>query len=254
MRLNPALDLDLHLRSYGREHWGDRHAFAQLVLPVEGEVLLDIEERRARLDPLHGALIAPGAWHAQSSQADNHSLIVDVDAAAFAGGPWQELLARPFTPLAPAARKLVDFMGILARQSQVPSALVNSWVPLLLDTLVMGEIRPASRLSALLARIEAEPGLPWSTATMAQAANLSVSRLHTLFRDELQTTPHDWLLRCRLDQARAWLAGSSRSVADIAVAAGFADQTSLTRAMRKTLDTTPAAYRRAMRQNASKTQ
>ena len=129
----PALDLDLHLRSYGREHWGDRHDFAQLVLPVEGEVLLDIEERRARLDPLLGALIAPGAWHAQSSQADNHSLIVDVDAAAFAGGPWQELLARPFTPLAPAARKLVDFMGILARQSPVAGALVNSWVPLLLS-------------------------------------------------------------------------------------------------------------------------
>jgi hypothetical protein len=223
----PDLDLDLHLRSYGREHWGDRHAFAQLVLPVEGEVLLDIEDRRGRLDPLHGALIAPGAWHAQSSQADNHSLIVDVDAAAFADGPWRALLERPFAPLTPAARKLVDFMGILARQSPVAGALVKSWVPLLLDTLTLGETRPVSRLSALLARIEAAPGRPWSTAAMAQAANLSVSRLHALFRDELQTTPHDWLLRCRLDQARA---------------------------MRKAQSTTPAAYRRAMRQNASKTQ
>jgi AraC-like DNA-binding protein len=246
-RLNPALELDLHLRSYGREHWGDRHAFAQLVLPVDGEVLLDIEDRRARLDPLHGALIAPGAWHAQSSQAENHSLIVDVDAAAFDAGPWQALLERPFAPLAPAARKLVDFMGILARQSQVSGALVQGWVPLLLDTLVLGETRPVSRLSALLARIEAEPGLPWSTAAMAQAAHVSVSRLHVLFRDELDTSPHDWLLRCRLERAREWLAGGNRSVAEIALAAGFADQSSLTRAMRKAFDTTPAAYRRAMR-------
>jgi len=252
--MTPALEPDLHLRSYGREHWGDRHGFAQLVLPVEGEVLLDIEARRARLDPLHGALIAPGAWHAQSSQGDNHSLIVDVDAAAFADGPWQALLERPFTPLAPAARKLVDFMGMLARESTVSGTLVRSWVPLLLDTLALNETRPVSRLAALLARIEAGPGLAWSTASMAQVANLSVSRLHALFRDELQTSPHEWLLRCRLAQARAWLAGSSRSVADIAIASGFADQTSLTRAMRKVLDTTPAAYRRAVQQNASKTQ
>ena len=84
---------------------------------------------------------------------------------------------------------------------------------------------------------------------MAQAAHVSVSRLHVLFRDELDTSPHDWLLRCRLERAREWLAGGTRSVAEIALAAGFADQSSLTRAMRKAFDTTPAAYRRAMRQS-----
>ena len=89
-----SLHTDLHLRSYDRVHWGDRHDFAQLVLPVDGSVLLDIEERQGTLDPLHGALIAPGAWHAQSSKVLNHSLIVDVDAAAFTHGPWQQLLER----------------------------------------------------------------------------------------------------------------------------------------------------------------
>jgi AraC-like DNA-binding protein len=228
-------------------HWGDRHAFAQLVLPVQGDVLLDIEARQARLDPLHGALVAPGAWHAQSSQVANCSLIVDVDAAAFADGPWARLLERPFAPLAPAARKLVDFMGILARQAAPPRALVQGWVPLLLDTLSLDAPRPASRLAAVLGRIEAEPGLPWDTASMARAANLSVSRLHALFREEQGSTPHAWLQLRRLDYARALLAGSARSVADIALAAGFSDQTSLTRAMRQAVGTTPAAYRRASR-------
>ena len=80
---------------------------------------------------------------------------------------------------------------------------------------------------------------------MAQAAHVSVSRLHVLFRDELDTSPHDWLLRCRLDCARSLLTHSARSVADIALACGFSDQASLTRAMRRVLDTTPGACRRA---------
>ncbi|WP_306397888.1 AraC family transcriptional regulator [Telluria beijingensis] len=245
---------DLHLRSYDRIHWGDRHEYAQLVLPLHGEVLLDIEERCGRLDPLHGALVAPGAWHAQSSQAANGSLIVDVDGAAFHSGPWQQLLERPFVTLGPAARKLVEFMGLMAGENAPPRAMVQGWVPLLLDTLGLDAPRATSRLAALLARIEAAPGQAWSTESMARAANLSVSRLHARFREELDSTPHAWLLTCRLDRARELLAGSARSVADIALACGFADQAGLTRAMRRALDTTPAAYRRASCENGTKPQ
>lgn len=252
--MTPLPRSDLHLRSYDRVHWADRHDFAQLVLPVRGDVLLDIGERQGRLDPCHGALVAPGAWHAQSSQGANASLIVDVDGAVFEHGPWQQLLDRPYTPLGPAARKLVEFMGIVAAQAAPPSALIQGWVPLLLDTMTLDAPRATSRLAVLMARIEAEPGLPWSTESMARAANLSVSRLHALFREELDSSPHAWLLQRRLDGARGLLSGSRRSVADIALACGFADQTSLTRAMRRADDTTPAAYRRASQELRSKSQ
>ena len=245
---------DLHLRSYDRVHWGDRHGFAQLVLPVQGEVVLDIGERRGRLDPLHGALVASGTWHAQSSPGINQSLIVDVDGAAFEHGPWQRLLEQPFVTLGPAARKLVEFMGLMACETAPPRALVQGWVPLLLDTLSLDAPRATSRLAALLVRIEAAPGLEWSTESMARAANLSVSRLHALFRTELDSTPYAWLLDCRLKCARGLLAGSARGVAEIALACGFSDQASLTRAMRRALDTTPAAYRRASQENRSKAQ
>lgn len=245
--------LDLHLRSYGESREADRHAFAQLVLPVSGEVGLEIEGRFGRLDPLHGAFVAPGAWHAQYSTVGNRSLILDVGAADFEQGPWQHLLERPFTAIGPAARKLVEFMGILAASGAPAPGLLQGWTPLLLDTLTLGAAQPASRLAALLARIEAEPGLPWTTASMARTAGLSVSRLHAVFRDEHATTPHDWLLRCRLQRACDWLAGTDRPVAEIALAAGFSEQSALTRAMRRAMDTTPAAYRRARREKPSRT-
>jgi AraC-like DNA-binding protein len=246
---------DIHLRSYGTQRESDRHAFAQLVLPVAGMVLLDIEGRGGRLDPLHGALVAPGSWHGQCGDGSNRSVVVDidVDAEALARGDWQRLLERPFTPIGPAVRKLVEYMALMAGDRPPRAELVRGWVPLLLDALADTPPQPVSRLAALCARMEAEPGLPWSTGSMARCAGVSVSRLHALFREELDASPHAWLMALRLERACAWLAGGRRTIAEVALAAGFADQSALTRAMRTALDTTPAAYRRLAQENGTKT-
>ncbi|QBE63177.1 helix-turn-helix transcriptional regulator [Pseudoduganella lutea] len=245
---------DVHLRSYGAQREADRHAFAQLVLPVAGVVLLDIEGSEGRLDPLHGALVAPGAWHAQCGDGANQSIVVDIDAdsEALARGDWQRLLERPFTPLGPATRKLIEYMALMTAGRPVRAELVHGWIPLLLDALADAAPQAASRLAALCAHIEAEPGRPWTTDTMARHAGVSVSRLHALFREELDASPHAWLMARRLDRACEWLVTGRRTIADVALAAGFTDQSALTRAMRTAFDTTPAAYRRASQENGTK--
>jgi AraC-like DNA-binding protein len=243
------MDTDLHLRSYGADVVADRHVFAQLVLPVSGAVLLDIEGRRERLDPLRAACVAPNAWHAQCGAGTNQSLILDVEPSAMSHLAWDRMLDRPFMALGPGARKLVEFMGVMRAQAVHPG-LLRGWVPLLLDTLALDAPRPASRLAALLARVEAEPGLAWTTDSMARCAGLSVSRLHAVFRAELDTSPHAWLRDVRLARARAWLAETARPIADIALAAGFSDQSALTRALRDVTGMTPGAYRRANRDGA----
>lgn len=243
----PDLDLHLHLRSYGAERAPDRHAYAQLVLPVGGALLLEIEGRESRLDPLHGACVASDAWHTQCALGRNHSLILDVGAGALRHGRWDRLFERPFPVLGPGARKLVDFMHGMHAAGTLAPAILRGWAPLLLDTLALDAPQPVSRLAALLARVEAAPGRPWTTAAMADAAGLSVSRLHALFRSELDTSPHAWLLAVRLQRAQDWLAEEARTIADVALAAGFSDQSALTRALRTATGQTPAAYRRAAR-------
>jgi len=86
---------------------------------------------------------------------------------------------------------------------------------------------------------------------MAQAAGMSVSRLHDRFRTMMDTTPHAFLDAARLRLAGDLLATGTLPLAEIALAAGYGDQSALSRAMRRALDTTPAAYRRAMRENAA---
>jgi AraC-like DNA-binding protein len=237
----------LHVRSYGPAAAADRHDFAQLVLPLDGMLELDIAGRGGLADPLHAAAIAPGAWHAQQGRVANRSLIVDIDAADAGAGSWARLFERPFVPLAPAARKLVEFMGIVSAGRAVAASTLSGWTPLLLDALATGTAQPRSRLAALLAQVEASPGEPWTVDSMARAAGMSVSRLHALFRAELDSSPRAWLQGVRLARACEWLACTSQPVAAIALAAGFSDQSALTRAMRHALDTTPAAYRRETR-------
>jgi len=239
--------LDLAIRSYPAQPATDRHPFAQLVLPLEGEVRLEIAGREGRLDALHGALVVPGAWHSQYSRGANRSLIVDIDAAAMTHAAFERLRERPFTPIGAAARKLVEYMGIVAGLQPV-RPLLAGWVPLLLDTLALDAPQPRSRLAALLAEVEAQPGLAWNVETMARRAGLGASRLHELFRIELDTSPHAWLLEKRIALACRQLAASELPVAEVALAAGFADQSALTRAMRRHLETTPAAYRRRSRE------
>jgi AraC-like DNA-binding protein len=76
---------------------------------------------------------------------------------------------------------------------------------------------------------------------------MSVSRLHSLFREDLESTPHAWLSQVRLGRVQHWLATTNLSIAELAYRGGYADQSALTRAMRNATGLTPAAYRRERR-------
>jgi AraC-like DNA-binding protein len=246
--------IHLHLRSYDASRESDRHDFAQLVLPVTGQIELEIDGKLGLVDALQGGVVAPQTWHSQCGRVANQSIIVDMDSTVLEQAMWSRLLDRSFISINPGARKLIEYMAIMAQQASLTPPLVTGWTPLLLDTLALGKTQTRSRLSALVAHVQEAPGLPWSTQSMAHYAGLSVSRLHALFRDELQMSPHAWLLQQRISRACRLLAHSDDNVADIALASGFSDQSALTRAMRDNIDRTPAAYRRqAQRQNQENT-
>lgn len=248
----PCITIDV--RSYGAAQGAHRHDFAQLVLPLSGALDIDIAGAGSRLGPCRAAFVEPGSPHSQQGDGPNRSLIVDLDPTLLEPAVGDRLIRRPFVLLAPAANKLIDYMGVLVDNGGPSAANVRLWVPLLLDALVQEPARPRSRLAVLLAGIEAEPGQPWTAETMAARACLSVSRLHALFRAELDTTPRAWLAQVRLKRACEGLALSEHPIADIAYGVGYADQSALTRAMRRATGLTPAAYRRQHRQTRPKTQ
>jgi AraC-like DNA-binding protein len=233
---------EIALRSYDAP-FSDAHDFAQMVLPLRGRLTLDINGHGALLHPLRAAFVAPGLVHTQFSDQPNASLILDFDLAGVAPETAGLLAQRPFAAVGAATAKLIDFMGMLQGQGAAGASMLSHWTPLLLESLTAQPLRPASRLQAALTRFEAQPGQPWNTDAMAKVACLSVSRLHRVFREELDTTPLAWLNAMRLRFVCRQLAESSLPIAQLATLAGYADQSALTHAMRRAMDTTPLAYR-----------
>ena len=79
---------------------------------------------------------------------------------------------------------------------------------------------------------------------VAAACSLSVSHFARRFRKSFGTSPHQYLIRLRIERARTLLAGTSKPVAEIAQLSGFCDQSALARAFTRVERMTPSLWRR----------
>ncbi len=109
--------------------------------------------------------------------------------------------------------------------------------------------RPVPRASPAVAmarqRLDEMPEAPTTLAELASLSGVSRFQLLRGFARETGTTPHAYLLQRRVRLARQFLV-AGRALADAAFAAGFADQSHMTRAFRRQFGVTPARYRAAL--------
>ena len=84
-----------------------------------------------------------------------------------------------------------------------------------------------------------------SLADIASAAHLSSYHLARVFKKATGISPHQYLVQVRVNSARSLLTAGAgdRSLADIAAAVGFADQSHLTRHFKRMLGITPKQLR-----------
>ncbi|HEY4292442.1 AraC family transcriptional regulator [Luteibacter sp.] len=82
-------------------------------------------------------------------------------------------------------------------------------------------------------------------SSVADACGLSVNHFSRAFRRSMGKPPHRWLLDRRIDRARELLRDTALSLADIALACGFAEQSHFTRVFTRTVGMPPGAWRRA---------
>jgi transcriptional regulator GlxA family with amidase domain len=78
---------------------------------------------------------------------------------------------------------------------------------------------------------------------LAKIANRSVSHFAREFKRSSGVTPHNYLIRKRVERAKAMLAHTNYSLTEIALASGFSDQSHLARHFRKIFGLTPTQFR-----------
>src|SRR5262249_52992519 len=138
--------------------------------------------------------------------------------AARAAPPRRPLVARP----GGLAYELIAALGRRTRRSAAPGPL---WLP---------------RIDALLLETFLEP---FDLGQLARAVRVHPVHLARTFRRHRGQTVGARVRELRLQEACRRLLESSASVAEIALASGFADQSHLTRLMRRVMGTTPSRYR-----------
>jgi AraC-like DNA-binding protein len=91
--------------------------------------------------------------------------------------------------------------------------------------------------------IEANLALPLRVTDLASAAGCSPRQLSRAFREHKGKLPHDYVIEKRVERASVLIDAGQLSLAQVAMAVGFADQSQMTKMFRKLLGTTPGRCR-----------
>ena len=78
---------------------------------------------------------------------------------------------------------------------------------------------------------------------MAQAVELSAAHFSRMFRESTGETPHQFLLRQRVERSKTMLRSADERVLDVAVACGFKSQQHFAQAFRRVCGTSATEYR-----------
>jgi transcriptional regulator GlxA family with amidase domain len=106
---------------------------------------------------------------------------------------------------------------------------------------------PPRVVGRLREHIDRNIGQRISVEALAKLANLSVWHFGRAFKQSVGVTPHNYLMRRRVELAMELLSGTDMRLSEIALAAGFADQSHFARRFRQHVGMSPRDYRWSMR-------
>ncbi len=86
---------------------------------------------------------------------------------------------------------------------------------------------------------------------IADSVHLSEIYFHNIFKESVGVSPHQYLINCRIENAKKLLWNTDISICEVAEKSGFGCQQYLNKVFKKETGTTPAAYRKNFQQNYS---
>jgi AraC-like DNA-binding protein len=244
----PHAALARHVECY----WSMR-AELDPVTPVAARVLPD-----GCMDIIVGVSGSDGAPYAVGTMTRpldvTYAGSVDLFAVRFRAGAARPFLDAPADDLTDATASLDTLWGgrseeLLDRLATAPSASerIQALDALLLERLDRGPAADERVLRAAELLVRRRGGV--SVEELAKAVGLGRRQLERRFRVSVGVTPKLACRVARLRRAVSLLDGRPEtSLADVAFAAGYADQPHLTRELRMLAGTTPAQRRRARRE------
>jgi AraC-like DNA-binding protein len=105
------------------------------------------------------------------------------------------------------------------------------------------------QIRGVLTYVDSNLDAPIRNRDLAAVARLSEFHFNAAFRNSVGHSPHDYVMRRRMERAQGLMLSTDKPLSEIAVECGLADQPHLTRLFRRFVGESPAAWRR-VRANA----
>ena len=97
----------------------------------------------------------------------------------------------------------------------------------------------------VLAYVEANLAKSIRNGDLADVARLSPFHFNVSFRKSVGDSPHEYIIRRRIERAQGLMLSTDASLSEIAITCGHADQAHFTRLFKRVVGESPGAWRRA---------
>jgi AraC-like DNA-binding protein len=238
-----SAELEIRRYSGGDQHL---HDYSQILFPLQGSMRIAIEGRCDTVKSNTLAVIPEHSVHDFEPSRDCCMLVLNVEAAAFAGGSLPFIMrdrGRIVTQIDPFMWRLFSLLGT---EVDADSKRAPDVIHLALASLQL--VRPATAVHGdrrILATTQ-EPE-ETSVAEMARRSGLGQSQFHALFRATTGQSPKQYHLRKLLDRAVDRLIATSDPIAEIAHELGYQNVSSFNRLFRQRFGVTPSEFRSGRR-------
>jgi len=238
--------------------------FTDLPSPVMAERGIGTEFKREEV--IQGSSIIVPANTSQYAEWDKEggALLVAIDPKAFAQTIYE--LVDPDTiellPLFATPDPLMYQIGVALKSALMKpgqtsrlyaETLVHSLTLHLLENYcttriglsecIVGQL-PRYKLQKVIDYIDAYLDRDLSLKELSSLVQMSPHYFSQLFKASTGTTPHQYVIRCRIDRAKKLIGQNKLSLAEIATLVGFADQSHLHRHFKRLVGVTPKTWSR----------
>ena len=216
-----SLSAPFSLRRYQSDVCSHSHDHAQLVIPLDGPIEIEVQGQGRRLAPGFACIISPGERH---DYAADPALSFLVQESHWLPG---ELGERPFIELDQAQRHYLAFLHRMVVEGRHVAGMEQVWLGLLAEAQQAGSrgrARLAPRIGKVQRHIEAHLAEPLNNERLAAIACLDQSQLKHAFQQQVGMSVSHYIRARRMALARTLLAHTALPVGEIASRCGYQNQ------------------------------
>ncbi len=136
-----------------------------------------------------------------------------------------------------------DHQEVLHRTTRMRSAITRLLLEVIDASRRHAQSQSSERIGEIVRLIQAHPEREFRLEDLARHARLSLSHFKKRFKTETGLSPHQFILRDKIEASKRLLHGGGKSITDVALDLGFVSSQYFATVFRRITGSTPSEYR-----------